>query len=273
MGQEPLNTENVPVFILAGGLGTRMGSETVAQPKPMVTIGDKPVIWHIMRKYRSHGFRKFIVCAGYKAEVIKDYFLNYSALNSDFTVDLGNGGLEIHAQNHDDDWEVTVADTGLDVEGGARIARAAERYLGLAEHFAVTYGDGLTDADLGAELEMHQRLGAMGTVLGVNFPSRFGEFAFDPAGDGQFASGFIEKPSLENSWVNGGYFFFDDDFLDLLDTDPKCVLERRPLQTIADAGSLAVYRHHGFWQCMDTQRERDVLERMWREGKAPWRPK
>lgn len=260
---------DVPVFILAGGLGTRMGSETSSQPKPMVTIGDKPVLWHIMRKYRMHGFHRFVVCTGYKGHVIKDYFLNYAALNSDFTVDLSSGSYEVHRQHHIEDWKVTVAFTGDESQGGARISRAASRHLGDAEHFAVTYGDGLTDADLGAEWRFHLRKNKMGTVLGVNFPSRFGEFTFDKPED-DVAQDFVEKPSLDDSWINGGYFFFKREFLDRLEPEPNCILEKAPLQGIAATGQLAVYKHKGFWQCMDTQRERDILEKMWRDGRAPW---
>ena len=265
-----MTLNNTPIFILAGGLGTRMGSDTHAQPKPMVTIGDKPVLWHIMRKYRMHGFHRFVVCAGYKAHVIKDYFLNYAALNSDFTVDLSSGSWEVHRQHHTEDWKVTVAYTGDDTQGGGRISRATSRHLLLEdEHFGVTYGDGLTDADLGAEYKFHLRKNKIGTVLGVNFPSRFGEFVFDTPED-DITTDFTEKPNLDNNWINGGFFFFKREFLDLLNPEPDTILEREPLRAIATSGQLSVYKHKGFWQCMDTQRERDILEKMWKDGVAPW---
>jgi len=259
--------DQVPVFVLCGGQGTRMAEETEWRPKPMVPIGDKPVLWHIMRWYRRHGFRRFVLCTGYKSEAIKSYFLNYASLNSDFTIRLATNELTVHSVDHQDDWEVTIAHTGETAMTGARIARAAARYLGASEDFAVTYGDGLTDADLVEEFRFHRGHRRAGTVLGVHPPSRFG--AFETAGDR--VSTFVEKPEFGDKWVNGGYFFFRRRMLDYLEADEACVLEQTPLARLAADGQLMVHRHHGFWQCMDTRRDLDLLNGLWARGAAPWK--
>jgi glucose-1-phosphate cytidylyltransferase len=256
----------VPVFMLCGGLGTRLREETELRPKPMVPIGNRPILWHIMRTYARHGFKKFVLCLGYKADVIKAYFLNYASLNSDFTVDLKTNRLDVHSIDHDQDWQVTLADTGELAMTGARVARAAAKYLGGAETFAVTYGDGVTDANLAEELRFHQAERRFGTVLGVNPPSRFGELKVD----GPHVDEFSEKPDFAENWINGGYFFFQRDFLPYLSLDESCVLERDPLVRLARDKQLAIYRHRGYWACMDTQRDREQLEKLWSTGKAPW---
>ena len=261
-----MKRSEVPVFILAGGLGTRLKEQTEFRPKPMVEVGHHPILWHIMRSYNRYGFRKFVVCAGFKSEVIKDYFLNYEAMNSDFTVKLAGRDTLYHSSHHEDDWEVTVAYTGELTMTGGRIGRAASKYLGDAEHFAVTYGDGLTDADLGREFDFHCGHGKVGTVLAINPPSRFGEILTD----GDTVTRFAEKPELSDTWINGGYFFFRREFTDYLSTDDRLVLESEPLTRLADDRQLAVWRHKRFWACMDTQRDRDELDALWRSGKAPW---
>ncbi len=258
--------EDIPVFVLCGGLGTRIKEETEFRPKPMVPIGNRPILWHIMRSYARHGFRKFVLCLGYKAEVIKEYFLHYSSMNSDFTVELKTNDVAVHSIDHDQDWEVTLANTGELTMTGGRVARAAAKYLGDAEHFAVTYGDGVTDADLSAELEFHFAGGGLGTVLGVNPPSRFGELKIEA----DKVCEFDEKPEFFEKWINGGYFFFHRGFLDYLIDDEGCVLEREPLVKLARDGQLRVYRHDGFWACMDTQRDRDYLNSLLQAGHAPW---
>jgi len=261
-----LRPEDVPVFVLCGGLGTRLREETEMRPKPMITIGNRPILWHIMRKYSRHGFKRFILCLGYKSEVIKAYFLHYASMNSDFTVELMKNATLIHSIDHEQDWTVTLAYTGeLDMTG-SRVAKAAAKYLGDAEHFAVTYGDGLTDADLADELEFHLREGRAGTVLGVNPPSRFGELRLD----GTKVAEFSEKPDFRDQWINGGYFFFHRRFLADLDADGNCVLERQPLVRLAQRGELSMYRHRGFWACMDTQRDKELLENIWTSGEIPW---
>jgi len=261
------SVENIPVFILCGGLGTRLKEETEFRPKPMVPIGNRPILWHIMRWYHKFGFRRFVLCLGFKAEVIKSYFLNYASMNSDFTVELKSNRVVTHSIDHDEDWEVTLAYTGDGAMTGARAARAAQKYLGDAETFALTYGDGLTDADLLAEYEFHRSHGKIGTVLGINPPSRFGEIRLE----GEEVIEFAEKPTFRENWINGGYFFFQREFLDYLSTDDACVLERRPLVRLAQDKQLNLYKHAGFWACMDTQRDRDYLIGLWESGNAPWR--
>jgi len=263
-----INPEGVPVFILCGGLGTRIKEETELRPKPMIPIGGRPILWHIMRHYRKHGFRRFVLCLGYKSHVIKDFFLNYSTLNSDFTINLQTNEKKVHSAHYDEDWEVTLAYTGELTMTGARVSRALKRYLGDSEHFAVTYGDGLTNVDLKDEFRFHLDHDKVGTVLGVNPPSRFGEVCLN----GDEVMKFEEKPEFPQNWVNGGYFFFRREMLDYLSDEESCVLEKEPLKHLATEGQLNLYRHQGFWACMDTQRDRDRLETLWKEGAAPWAP-
>lgn len=258
----------VPVFILCGGLGTRLKEMTEFRPKPMIPIGPDPILIHIMRWYSSFGFRRFVVCMGYKSEIIRSYFLNFHAMNSDVTVDLKSNAVQVHSVDHAFDWEVTLAYTGELTMTGGRIARAAARYLGNSDHFAVTYGDGLTDADLSVEFTFHQQHGKIGTVLGVNPPSRFGEFRME----GSELIEFIEKPELHSTWINGGYFFFRRDLLDYLSPIDDCVLEQGPLSRLARDRQLAVFQHGRFWACMDTLRDHEALTRMWESGEAPWIP-
>ncbi len=258
-----------PVFILCGGLGTRIKEETAFRPKPMVPVGNHPILWHIMRWYAKFGFRRFVLCLGFKSEVIKDYFLNYHARNSDFTVDLKSNNMQVHSVDHDQDWEVTLAYTGEGTMTGGRIARAARRYLGDSPYAAVTYGDGLCNIDLANQFAFHRNHGRMGTVLGVNPPSRFGELRVTDDKVEQFA----EKPNFADNWINGGYFFFNRDFFfDYLSPSEECVLEREPLVNLTANDELSLYRHSGFWQCMDTQRDRDQLTQLWESQRAPWHP-
>jgi len=219
-----------------------------------------------MRTYAQHGFKEFILCLGYKGEAIKSYFLNYPSMKSDFTVALKSNAVTVHSIDHDQDWIVTLADTGEETMTGSRVVRAASKYLREAEHFAVTYGDGLTDADLGKEFDFHKTHGKIGTVLGVNPPSRFGEVKLN----GEEVVEFEEKPKFGEKWINGGFFFFRRAFVDYLSGDEGCVLERAPLQKLAQDKQLSMYRHPGFWACMDTQRDRDQLDQLWAEGAAPW---
>ena len=266
MGLLNPDVSKVPVFILCGGLGTRLREETELRPKPMVPIGNHPILWHIMRSYSHHGFKTFVLCLGYKAEVIKSYFLNYPTMNSDFTIELRTNDLKVHKIDHEQDWSVTLADTGALTMTGARVARAASRYLGNAQHFAVTYGDGVTDADLVEEFHHHIKQGKVATVLGVNPPSRFGELKLQNDEVVEFA----EKPNLADTWINGGYFFFKRDVLNYLSTDEGCVLEKEPLVKLARDRELSICRHRGFWYAMDTQRDREYLDELWKSGKAPW---
>jgi glucose-1-phosphate cytidylyltransferase len=232
----------------------------------MVPVGNRPILWHIMRTYSHHGFHRFILCLGYKAEIIKAYFLNYSSMNSDFTVELKKNNLTIHSIDHEEDWTVTLAYTGELSMTGARVSRAAAKYLGNARHFAVTYGDGLTDANLREEYQFHLEQERFGTVLGVNPPSRFGELKVEETKVQEFS----EKPEFVDSWINGGYFFFHRDFLSYLTSDETCVLEREPLIRLSRDGRLSIFKHRGFWACMDTQRDLEYLNRLWDSGQSPW---
>ena len=235
-----MTPSEVPVFVLCGGLGTRLKEETEFRPKPMVPIGGEPILAHILRDYRSHGFDRFVLCLGFKADVIEDYF--------------------------DGDDSIALVRTGEAAMTGARVARAAQQCLGDADHFAVTYGDGLTDADLAAELDFHVAHGGTGTVLGVNPPSRFGELRIE----GDRVVEFDEKPQIRDHWVNGGFFFFKRDFLGYLSADDDCVLEQEPLVRLARDGGLTVFRHPGYWASMDTQRDMEQLDELYATGKAPW---
>lgn len=263
-----MNKDNVPVFILCGGLGTRLREQTEFRPKPMVPIGRRPVLWHIMTVYAHYGFCRFVLCIGHKSEMIRQYFLDFYAMNSDVTVELATNNVTIHTVDHACDWTVTLAYTGENTMTGARLKRAAERHLGDAEHFAVTYGDGLTDADLDAEWRYHLGHNRLGTVLSVNPASRFGEFRMD----GSELVGFVEKPDLTETWINGGFFLFRRGFLDYLPDGDDCILERTPLARLAEDGELNVFRHRGYWACMDTQRDHDMLQQQWNGARVPWAP-
>ncbi|HZT22866.1 MAG TPA: glucose-1-phosphate cytidylyltransferase [Verrucomicrobiae bacterium] len=261
-----MNTATIPVFILCGGLGTRLKEETEFRPKPMVPIGERPILWHIMQIYARHGFRRFVLCLGFKADVVKDYFVNFHLRNADCTIHLKTNDVIVHEHRQQVDWEVTLAYTGEKNMTGSRVAQAARKYLGAARHFAVTYGDGLTDANLAEEFRYHLAQKKLGTVLGVNPPSRFGEIKVR----GDRVVEFAEKPDLENHWINGGYFFFHRDFCQYLSEDEDCVLEREPLVRLARDGQLSVHKHRGFWACMDTQRDREYLTQLVESGNPPW---
>jgi glucose-1-phosphate cytidylyltransferase len=233
----------------------------------MVPIGRYPILWHIMQSYRHHGFRKFVLCTGFKSEVIKSFFLNYHSMHSDFTVDLATNEMNLHSIHHQEDWNVTVAYTGEETMTGGRLAIAAQKYAGESPYIAVTYGDGLTDANLKQAFEFHVKNNKIGTILGVNPPSRFGELVLD----GDNVSEFSEKPDFCEKWINGGYGFFKREFFfDYLKATEDCVLEKEPLARLAQDDQLQVFKHRGFWACMDTQRDRDQLNQLWLSGKAPW---
>lgn len=255
-----------PVFILCGGLGTRLKEETEFRPKPMVPIGDHPILWHIINTYAKFGFKKFILCLGFKSESIKAYFRDFYLFNSDFTVSLKNNETTTHDTSYLLDWDITLTYTGEKNMTGSRIAQATRKFLGNAEHFAVTYGDGLTDANLAHEYQYHLSHNKTGTVLGVNPPSRFGEIKLD----GETVVEFAEKPHLDHNWVNGGYFFFNRNFLKYLSEDENCILERDPLISLSKDNQLNLYKHPGFWACMDTQRDREHLIEMVKAGNTPW---
>jgi len=251
------------VVILAGGFGTRLSEYTDLIPKPMVTVGGRPILWHIMRTYAHFGHTDFNIALGYKAELIKEYFLHYRSLNADFTVDLVNGEVCSH-QTDEIDWKVTLVNTGLESMTGGRVKRM-QSYIG-NEPFLLTYGDGVADIDVNALIEFHQQHGKMVTVSAVHPSARFGELDIQ----GDQVSTFKEKPQTTQGWINGGYFVIEPEFFDLIEGD-SMILEKQPLEQVAQMGELMAYRHNGFWQCMDTKRDRDSLEEMWQSGDAPWK--
>ena len=259
------------VVILCGGLGTRLREETEYRPKPLVEIGGRPIIWHIMKIYSSFGYKQFVLCLGYKGWLIKEYFLNYRVYDSDFTLQLGfDRAIEYHGRGNgpsvpSDDWRITMAETGLDTMTGGRVKRVAS-YLH-DEDFLLTYGDGVADIDLQPLLAFHKAHGKIGTVTAVGTPSRFGELGI---GGDQGLMRFSEKPS-GGSCINGGFFVFKREFLDYLPDDPHCILEKGPLEKLALDGQLMAYRHPGFWQAMDTYREFSLLNDMWSRNEAPWK--
>lgn len=250
------------VVILAGGQGTRLAEETSVRPKPMVEIGGKPIIWHIMKGYAAAGFNEFVVCLGYKGYYIKEYFSNYFLHNSDVTFDLGRNTADWHRRNGEN-WRVTLVDTGEDTMTGGRIARVAE-YLD-EDDFCLTYGDAVSNVDISALVAFHRAHGKLATVTAVEAAARFGELRIED----QAVRAFEEKPARTNHWINGGYFALSRSVLDLIDGD-DCVWERRPLEILAESGQLMCRRHEGFWHCMDNIRDKNRLERLWAEG-APWR--
>jgi glucose-1-phosphate cytidylyltransferase len=251
------------VILLAGGFGTRLAEYTDVIPKPMVSVGGKPILWHIMQTYARFGHKDFYVALGYKADVIKEYFLNYHALNADFTVDLGSGNVLPH-QVDTVDWRVTLVNTGISTMTGGRVRRMRSFVAG--ETCLLTYGDGLSDIDLDALLDFHRSHGKMVTVTAVRPAARFGELELD----GSRVVSFQEKPQLHEGWINGGYFVVEPEFFDLI-ADDGTVLEREPLEQAAANDQLRAWRHDGYWQCMDTKRDRDALEDLWNSGKAPWK--
>lgn len=251
------------VIILAGGLGTRLQEETVSKPKPMVEIGGKPILWHIMNIYAAQGFNEFVVALGYKAELIKNYFLNYQAYRRDLTIGLRRGEVTIH-EGECEDWTVQLVDTGGTTQTGGRIKRLA-RWIG-NETFMLTYGDGVGNVDLRALLELHRTSQKLATVTAVHPPSRFGELYTQA----ELVTHFDEKPQTQEGWINGGFFALEPEIFDYI-PDDDTAWEREPLQRLAAEGQLNAYHHHGFWQCMDTVRELQLLEKQWSEGKAQWK--
>ena len=249
--------------ILAGGFGTRISEESHLRPKPMIEIGGKPIIWHIMKWYSHFGVNEFIVCAGYKQDVIKEWFANYFLHTSDVTFDFTNGNEVIVHSQHAEPWKVTVVDTGLNTMTGGRIKRVKD-YIG-KESFLMTYGDGVCDVDINALVAFHKEQGHKATLTGVQPDGRFGIMDLD---DNQILS-FREKSKEDAGWINGGFMVLESSIFDYLDGD-DCVLERTPLESLAAEGQLDCYKHDGFWQCMDTLRDKEKLERMIEHGIAPW---
>jgi glucose-1-phosphate cytidylyltransferase len=251
------------VVILAGGRGTRLAEETSMRPKPMVEIGGKPMLWHIMKLYAHHGFNDFLVACGYKGEMIKEYFHSFIVHNSDYFIDLKDGSRKVVSANGID-WRVGLIDTGLDTNTGGRILRLREWLRDGV--FMVTYGDGLADVDISALLEFHRSHGKIATVTAVRPPSRFGGLVLN----GNTVREFSEKPQVGDGWINGGFFVFEPSLFEYLRED-QTILEREPLERLAREGQLLAFHHDGFWQPMDTLREKQLLESLWAGGKAPWK--
>jgi glucose-1-phosphate cytidylyltransferase len=250
--------------ILAGGFGSRLSEETVNKPKPMVEIGGRPILWHIMNIFGAHGVDEFIIALGYKAEVVKQYFLNYYAVNSDLTIDLATGRQTIY-DGARPDWKVHLVDTGLATQTGGRVKRL-RNWIAHDETFLMTYGDGVADIDITELVAFHKRHGRAATVTTVKPPARFGRIAFD----GDRVTTFNEKPQESEGWINGGFFVLNARAIDVIDGD-ETFWEREPIERLARSGELMGYRHFGFWSCMDTLKEKNMLEALWESGRAPWK--
>ena len=254
------------VVILAGGLGTRIAEESEFRPKPMVEVGGKPVLWHILKTYSHYGLNDFVVCLGYRGYMIKEYFANYYLHTSNVTIDIANNSLEMH-ESFAEPWRVTLVDTGEETQTGGRIRRILP-HVRDEEAFCLTYGDGLADVDIPALLEFHRRQAALVTVTAVQPPGRFGAMVVDE--DENRITGFAEKPEGDGGWINGGFFVVSPKAVDYIDGDPT-IWEREPLERLADDGQLAAFRHRGFFQPMDTIRDQRLLNDLWQSGRAPWK--
>lgn len=265
MAKERGKARRERLVILAGGRGTRLAEETSAKPKPMVEVGGKPILWHVMSIYAQHGFTDFMIAAGYKSELIKEYFLNFFLHNSDCVVSLKGGKRRI-LSSRVPDWTVGVIDTGLDTMTGGRLLRMKERLGG--RRFLVTYGDGVGDVNVSALLAFHKKHGKLATVTAVRPPARFGGLVLA----GNRVAEFTEKPQTGEGWINGGFFVFEPEVLDYISGD-ETLLEKDPLESLAADGQLMAFRHDGFWQPMDTLRDKQLLDSLWNSGKAPWRPR
>lgn len=251
------------VVILAGGLGTRLAEETEIKPKPMVEIGGRPIIWHIMKHYSYYGYKEFIIALGYKGEVIKHFFIDYAAFNNSLTVDLSKARVQMHG-NDSEDWVVHLFDTGMNTQTGGRLKRL-QPWLKDGS-FMITYGDGVSDVDLNQLLQFHKEHKKIGTMTVVRPPARFGSVSFK----GDLVSKFTEKPQIGEGWINGGFFVFEPEIFDYLEGD-KTILEAHGLERLSEDRQLAAYKHENFWQCMDTLRDKNLLENLWQKGNPPWK--
>ncbi|MBC3797058.1 glucose-1-phosphate cytidylyltransferase [Acetobacterium tundrae] len=251
------------VVLLAGGLGTRISEESHLIPKPMIEIGEKPILWHIMKYYSSFGYNEFIICLGYKAYVIKEFFADYFLHTSDITFDLANNKMIVH-NNYSEPWKVTLVDTGLNTMTGGRVKRIQE-YIG-NESFMLTYGDGLSDVDISALVNFHKSHGKIATMTAIQPEGRFGVLDIES----NSINSFREKNKEDSGWINGGFMVLNPEIFDIIEGD-TVVFEEEPLETMANHGELMAYKHSGFWQCMDTQRDKQKLEEFWNTGKAPWK--
>jgi glucose-1-phosphate cytidylyltransferase len=254
------------VVILAGGLGTRLTEETTVRPKPMIEIGGKPILWHIMKIYQQYGYDDFIICLGYKGHIIKEYFINYYLYNSDITLELGSNKIDVHYTNSES-FKVTLVDTGLQTNTAGRLKKI-QKYVG-NETFMLTYGDGVSNVNIKELLEYHRSHGKLATLTSIQLPGRFGTIGTDENG---IVSQFQEKPEGDGIWINGGFFVLEPGIFNYLSADMEDVQwEKKPLVDIANDGQLAAYRHYGFWKCMDALRDKIELEELWQTNDAPWK--
>lgn len=253
------------VVILAGGLGTRLAEETETRPKPMVEIGGRPILWHIMKIYSHYGFNEFIICLGYKGYMIREYFANYFLYQSDVTIDLSNNSMEIHTCKAEP-WKITLVDTGINTQTGGRIKRIKD-YIGKSP-FMFTYGDGVADVDISRLINFHKKNKKLITMTAVQPEGRYGSLDIDPKTGGILK--FLEKPKGDNAWINGGFFVAEQGIFDYIKVD-STILEKEPLEKIAKNGELIAYKHKGMWKCMDTMRDKSNLNQMWDSGNAPWK--
>lgn len=259
-------SSQIKVIILCGGLGTRLREETEFRPKPMVNIGTRPILWHIMKYYSQFGFKEFVLALGYKGEMIKNYFAHYELMNNDVTIELGHDEKTfIHHTHNEAGWKITLADTGEKTLKGARL-KILQKYI-QDELFMMSYGDGISNVDIDSLLDFHKSHGKIATVTGITRSSQFGELKTE----GDRVVAFSEKPRNENGYINGGYFVFNRSVFNYLSTDDSCDFEVGPLEQIAREGQLMVYRHPGFWACMDTYRDMEFLNRLWTENRAAWK--
>tara|TARA_R110000868_G_scaffold153644_11_gene379200 strand:+ start:9654 stop:10424 length:771 start_codon:yes stop_codon:yes gene_type:complete len=252
------------VVILAGGYGTRISEESDFKPKPMIDIGGKPIIWHIMKHYSSYGFNEFVLLLGYKSYVVKEYFANYYLHNSDVTIDTAKKSIEVH-NNYSENWKITLLETGLDTMTGGRVKRAKD-YIG-DEPFFLTYGDGVSDVNIKDLLNFHKEHGKKLTMTAIQPEGKFGALKIE---DTNKVSSFLEKPKGDGAWINGGFFVCEPSVIDTIDGD-STVFEKQPLESLAKGGELYSYKHHGFWKCMDTLRDKNHLNEMWSSSNAPWK--
>lgn len=254
------------VVILAGGLGTRLTEETTVKPKPMIEIGGKPILWHIMKIYKEYGYDDFLICLGYKGHIIKEYFINYYLYNSDITVDLGSNKMDVHYTNSES-FKVTLVDTGLNTNTAGRLKKV-QSYIG-NETFMLTYGDGVSNVNIGELVKYHKDHGKLATLTSIQLPGRFGNMKTDENGT---VTQFQEKPEGDGIWINGGFFVLEPGIFKYLEGDVEDVQwEKKPLEAIANDGQLTAYRHYDFWKCMDALRDKIELEELWQSKKAPWK--
>ena len=253
------------VVILAGGFGTRLSEETVLRPKPMIEIGGRPILWHIMNIYAAYGLTEFIIALGYKGEMIKQYFIDFYSINNDISIDLSNGATTVHRNGQQINWKVHLVDTGMYTQTGGRL-KQLRNWLEGEETFMFTYGDGVADIDIQALIKFHESHGKLATVTTVRSPERFGRIVFE----GDRVTEFFEKPQAGEGWINGGFFVLDSGAINYIDGD-ETVWERESVERLAHDAQLVGYRHYGFWSCMDTLKEKNFLEELWNSGKAPWK--